>query len=67
LTGTVFEWYVRGMKVKTSVKVRTYLQILRRKRRDQQDLRMINRLSEKLNREAEDVLGYQRELRLPAG
>ena len=43
--------------------VRTYLQILQRRKRDQQDLRTINRLSEKLNKEAEDVLGYQRELR----
>ena len=43
--------------------VRTYLQILKRKKRDQEDLRTINRLSEKLNKEAEDVLGYQLELR----
>ena len=43
--------------------VRTYLQILQRKKRDQADLRTINRLSEKLNKEAEDVLGYQLELR----
>jgi alpha-D-ribose 1-methylphosphonate 5-phosphate C-P lyase len=43
--------------------VRAYLQILQRRKRDQQDLRTINRLSEKLNKEAEDVLGYQRELR----
>jgi metal-responsive CopG/Arc/MetJ family transcriptional regulator len=43
--------------------VRTYLQILMRKKRDQQDLRTINRLSERLNKEAQDVLGYQVELR----
>lgn len=42
--------------------VRTYLQILQRRERDQRDLRTINRLSEKLNKEAEDVLDYQREL-----
>jgi len=42
--------------------VRTYLQILQRSKRDQRDLRTINRLSEKLNKEADDVLGYQREL-----
>jgi metal-responsive CopG/Arc/MetJ family transcriptional regulator len=41
--------------------VRTYLQILRRKERDQSDLRAINRLSKRLNKEAEDVLDYQRE------
>jgi len=38
--------------------VRTYLQMLMRKKRDQQDLRTINRLSERLNKEAQDVLGY---------
>jgi len=43
--------------------VRTYLEILKRKKRDSSDLRTINRLSEKLNKEAEDVLGYQAELR----
>ena len=43
--------------------VRAYLQLLQRRKRDQLDLRTINRLSEKLNKEAEDVLGYQRELR----
>jgi len=31
--------------------------------REQKDLRTINRLSVRLNKEAEDVLGYQRELR----
>ena len=39
--------------------VRTYLQILKRKKRDLDDLHAINRLSERLNREAEDVLSYQ--------
>lgn len=43
--------------------VRTYLEILKRKRRDDEDLKTINRLSEKLNKEAEDVLAYQVELR----
>jgi metal-responsive CopG/Arc/MetJ family transcriptional regulator len=42
--------------------VRTYLQLLQRRERDQQDLRTINRLAGKLNKEAEDVLDYQREL-----
>jgi metal-responsive CopG/Arc/MetJ family transcriptional regulator len=42
--------------------VRTYLQMLKRRKRDQDDLRTINRLSERLNREAKDVLGYQVEL-----
>ena len=82
------QWYIRGMKIKTSVTlskevvalidkhaegetnrsafielaVRTYLRILQRRERDQRDLRTINRLSEKLNKEAEDVLDYQREL-----
>jgi metal-responsive CopG/Arc/MetJ family transcriptional regulator len=43
--------------------VRTYLRFLRQRERDQGDLRTINRLSERLNKEAEDVLDYQRELR----
>jgi metal-responsive CopG/Arc/MetJ family transcriptional regulator len=43
--------------------VRTYLEILQRKKRDQDDLRTINRLSDKLNKEAEDVLSYQVEMR----
>ena len=81
-------WYIRSMKLKTSVTlskevvalidkhaeggtnrsafielaVRTYLQILQQRERDQRDLRTINRLSEKLNKEAEDVLDYQRGL-----
>lgn len=42
--------------------VRTYLKILQQKERDRRDLRTINCLSEKLNKEAEDVLDYQREL-----
>ncbi|MGA2615748.1 MAG: ribbon-helix-helix protein, CopG family [Spirochaetia bacterium] len=42
--------------------VRTYLEILQRKERDRRDLRTINRFSEKLNKEAEDVLSYQRGL-----
>ena len=43
--------------------VRTYLEILQRKKRDQDDLSTINRLSAKLNKEAEDVLSYQVEMR----
>ena len=39
--------------------VRTYLQFLKRKKRDLEDLHAINRLSERLNREAEDVFSYQ--------
>ena len=42
--------------------VRTYLEIMKRKKRDQHDLTTINRLSEKLNKEATDVLKYQTEL-----
>ncbi len=41
--------------------IRTYLEVIGRKRRDQEDLASINRLSEKLNREALDVLEYQLE------
>lgn len=42
--------------------VRTYLDLFERNRRDQNDLEIINRHSEKLNREALDVLHYQAEL-----
>ena len=42
--------------------VKTYLEIIRRSKRDQNDLQIINRLSEKLNREAIDVLHFQAEL-----
>lgn len=41
--------------------VRTYLETIRRNRRDHDDIRTINRLSARLNREARDVLGYQAE------
>jgi metal-responsive CopG/Arc/MetJ family transcriptional regulator len=36
-----------------------YLEMIRRKRRDHDDVRTINRLSAGLNREAQDVLGCQ--------
>jgi hypothetical protein len=42
------------MKIKTCVKLSKEV-----RDRDQRDLRTINRLSEKLNNEAEDVLDYQ--------
>jgi Arc/MetJ-type ribon-helix-helix transcriptional regulator len=42
--------------------VRAYLEVVRRHRRDQDDLSTINRLAEKLNAEAGDVLGFQVEL-----
>jgi len=42
--------------------VRTYLRILSRQKRDREDLRILNRLSAKLNKEAEDAIGYQVEL-----
>jgi metal-responsive CopG/Arc/MetJ family transcriptional regulator len=42
--------------------VRAYLEVIKRQKRDQTDLSIINRLAEKLNAEATDVLGYQVEL-----
>ena len=42
--------------------LRTYVEMLKRKRRDQHDLEILNRLSDTLNREAADVLRYQMEL-----
>ena len=38
----------------------SYLTNLERRHRDQLDVDIINRNSKRLNREAEDVLGYQR-------
>jgi metal-responsive CopG/Arc/MetJ family transcriptional regulator len=42
--------------------VRSYLENLKRQKRDSTDLKILNRLSEKLNKEAEEVLGYQVEI-----
>jgi metal-responsive CopG/Arc/MetJ family transcriptional regulator len=42
--------------------VRAYLEILERKNRDLADLDTINRLSERLNREALEVLEFQAEI-----
>jgi metal-responsive CopG/Arc/MetJ family transcriptional regulator len=42
--------------------IRTYLEVLKRQKRDQNDLSIINQNMENLNREAIDVLRYQTEL-----
>ena len=42
--------------------VRTYLELIKRNKRDQKDLEIINRISDKLKSEAIDVLRYQAEL-----
>ena len=42
--------------------VRTYLELLDCNRRDQRDLEIIDRISDKLNSEAMDVLRYQTEI-----
>ncbi len=42
--------------------VRAYLEATKRHKRDREDLSIINRLAEKLNAEAADVLGYQAEM-----
>jgi metal-responsive CopG/Arc/MetJ family transcriptional regulator len=57
--------HVQGAKNRSAfieLAVRTYLEIIRRQKRDQRDLAIINRLSDKLNREASEVLSYQAEL-----
>ena len=41
--------------------VRAYFEVIKRHRRDQSDLGIINRLAEKMNEEANDVLSYQAE------
>jgi hypothetical protein len=40
--------------------VKAYLEVLKRHKRDRRDLEIINRLSDKLNREADDVLTFQK-------
>jgi metal-responsive CopG/Arc/MetJ family transcriptional regulator len=42
--------------------VKAYLEVLKRHKRDRKDLGIINRLSEKLNSEAIDVLEFQKEI-----
>jgi metal-responsive CopG/Arc/MetJ family transcriptional regulator len=42
--------------------VKAYLEVLKRQKRDRKDLEIINRLSDKLNSEAIDVLDFQKEL-----
>ncbi len=42
--------------------IRTYLEVLKRQKRDQNDLSLINQNTGSLNREAIDVLRYQTEL-----
>jgi hypothetical protein len=39
-----------------------YAKLNKRHKRDREDLSIVNRLSEKLNAEAADVLGYQAEM-----
>lgn len=58
----LIDQYVQGEKNRSAfieLAVRTYLEIIKRRRRDQHELTTINRLSEKLNGEATDVLRYQ--------
>jgi metal-responsive CopG/Arc/MetJ family transcriptional regulator len=59
---SLIDEYVQGENNRSAfieLAVRTYLEILKRGQRDQYDLSTINRLSEKLNKEAADVLKYQ--------
>ena len=42
--------------------LRTYFELIKRNKRDTEDLQRINTISEKLNREALEVLQYQAEL-----
>jgi metal-responsive CopG/Arc/MetJ family transcriptional regulator len=57
--------YVEGEGNRSSfieLAVRTYMEILQRNKRDQKDLEVINTISNRLNKEADDVLSYQMEL-----
>jgi metal-responsive CopG/Arc/MetJ family transcriptional regulator len=42
--------------------VKAYLEVLKRHKRDRKDLQIINRLSDKLNSEATDVLDFQKDM-----
>jgi len=42
--------------------VKAYLEVRKRQKRDRKDLQIINRLSEKLNREANEVLSFQKDI-----
>jgi metal-responsive CopG/Arc/MetJ family transcriptional regulator len=42
--------------------VKAYLEVLKRHKRDRRDLEIINRLSDKLNSEAENVLTFQKDI-----
>jgi metal-responsive CopG/Arc/MetJ family transcriptional regulator len=42
--------------------VASYIELLRKTRRDRNDLHILNMMSGKLNREMKDVLGYQVEI-----
>ncbi|MBW1810607.1 MAG: ribbon-helix-helix protein, CopG family [Deltaproteobacteria bacterium] len=42
--------------------LRAYMQLLKKRDRDMRDLEILNEKSDRLNREAEDVLSYQVDL-----
>lgn len=56
--------HVEGEKNRSAfieLAIRTYLEMVKRQKRDQADIAIINRNAERLNREAVDVLRYQAE------
>jgi len=42
--------------------VKAYAEVVKRHHRDRKDLQILNRLSEKLNREAQEVLSFQKDI-----
>ncbi|MBN2566216.1 MAG: ribbon-helix-helix protein, CopG family [Candidatus Eisenbacteria bacterium] len=61
----LIDQHVEGESSRSSfieLALRTYLELIKRNKRDAEDLRIIDHVSEKLNREARDVLQYQTEL-----
>jgi metal-responsive CopG/Arc/MetJ family transcriptional regulator len=61
----LIDQYVEGENNRSAfieLAVKTYLELIKRSKRDQKDLKIINRLSDKLNQEAIDVLQFQAEL-----
>ena len=61
----LIDHYVEGESNRSAfieLALKTYLELIKRNKRDTEDLQILNNISEKLNREALDVLQYQAEL-----
>ena len=62
---TLIDQFAKGENNRSAfveLALKTYIELLQRNKRDQTDLQIIDRLSDKLNQEALDVLRYQTDL-----